>query len=163
MGKPKFLITRIYILTHYIFPGEQFSERGGSAEMDGGGMGNVYEVEHLATFQLSEELNAPSDGMRRLLHMEKNGFGIWSQKMRVRLERNFIVILDFENGVSQTLYFESSRAAAEIKASIKRGTVLPSVSCLKVRIDSIAHNQLINCHEFRNSANFFNCKRLDKG
>ncbi|XP_021962658.1 epidermal growth factor receptor kinase substrate 8-like protein 1 isoform X2 [Folsomia candida] len=68
--------------------------------MDGGGgmMGNVYEVEHLATFQLSEELNAPSDGMRRLLHMEKNGFGIWSQKMRVRLERNFIVILDFENG-----------------------------------------------------------------
>lgn len=73
--------------------GDQFSER----EMDG--VGNVYEVEHLATFQLSEELAAPSDGMRRLLHMEKNGFGIWSQKMRVRLERNFIVILDFENGV----------------------------------------------------------------
>lgn len=64
-------------------------------------MGNIYDVEHLATFQLSEELNVPSDGMRRLLHMEKNGFGIWSQKMRIRLERNFIVILDFENGVRE--------------------------------------------------------------
>lgn len=61
--------------------------------------GNVYEVEHLATFQLSEELATPADGMRRLLHMEKNGFGIWSQKMRVRLDSQFIVIVDFENGV----------------------------------------------------------------
>jgi hypothetical protein len=65
----------------------------------GSGQGNVYEVEHLATFQLSEELNLPSDGMKRLLHMEKNGFGIWSQKMRLRLESRYIVILDFENGV----------------------------------------------------------------
>ena len=62
--------------------------------------GNIYEVEHLATFQLSEELALPADGMRRLLHMEKNGFGIWSQKMRIRLENRYIVILDFENGVS---------------------------------------------------------------
>lgn len=68
--------------------------------MDGRVMGNVYEVEHLATFQLSEELNAPSDGMRRLLHMQTNGLGIWSQKIRVHLEQNFIVILDFQNGVS---------------------------------------------------------------
>jgi len=51
---------------------------------------------------LSDELSVPADGMRRLLHMEKNGFGIWSQKMRVRLETRFIVILDFENGVNES-------------------------------------------------------------
>ncbi|CAG7731428.1 unnamed protein product [Allacma fusca] len=60
--------------------------------------GNVYTVEHLATFGLSEDLAFPADGMRRLLHMEKAGFGIWSQKMRIRLEYRSIVILDYENG-----------------------------------------------------------------
>lgn len=68
--------------------------------MNAHSQGNVYDVEHLATFELSEELALPADGMRRLLHMEKNGFGIWSQKMRIRLENRYIVILDFENGVS---------------------------------------------------------------
>lgn len=78
-----------------------------SSDMEGsivgahGGAGNVYEVEHLATFQLSKDLAFPADGMRRLLHMEKNGFGIWSQKMKIRLEHRDIVILDYENGVSK--------------------------------------------------------------
>ena len=70
---------------------------GGSG---GSPMGNVYTVEHLATFGLSEDLAFPADGMRRLLHMERAGFGIWSQKMRIRLEYRYIVILDYENGVS---------------------------------------------------------------
>lgn len=79
-----------------------------SSDMEGsvvggahGAAGNVYDVEHLATFQLSKDLAFPADGMRRLLHMEKNGFGIWSQKMRIRLEHRDIVILDYENGVSK--------------------------------------------------------------
>jgi len=76
----------------------------GSSGQNGSGQGNVYEVEHLATFQLSEDLNIPADGMKRLLHMEKNGFGIWSQKMRLRLESRYIVILDFENGVSLLIF-----------------------------------------------------------
>ena len=74
----------------------------------GSPMGNVYTVEHLATFGLSEDLAFPADGMRRLLHMEKAGFGIWSQKMRIRLEYRNITILDYENGVSfHSTYFVS--------------------------------------------------------
>jgi epidermal growth factor receptor kinase substrate 8 len=39
----------------------------------------------------------PADGMRRLLHMEKTS-GIWTQKMILRLDREWVTIQDFENG-----------------------------------------------------------------
>ncbi|KAK2725043.1 epidermal growth factor receptor kinase substrate 8-like [Artemia franciscana] len=58
-----------------------------------------YEVEHLATFAVSPQagLVYPSDGMRRLLQMEKTS-GIWTQKLYLRLEANWVVIIDYENG-----------------------------------------------------------------
>lgn len=56
-------------------------------------------VEHLATFAVSQqnEVVYPADGMRRLLQMEKAS-GIWTQKMMLRLDRDWITIADFENG-----------------------------------------------------------------
>ena len=39
----------------------------------------------------------PSDGMRRLLQMEKTS-GIWTQKVTLRLNRVWVTILDYENG-----------------------------------------------------------------
>ena len=56
-------------------------------------------VEHLATFAVSQqnEVVYPADGMRRLLQMEKTS-GIWTQKMMLRLDRDWITIADFENG-----------------------------------------------------------------
>lgn len=58
-----------------------------------------FEVEHLATFTVSQqnEVVYPADGMRRLLQMEKTS-GIWTQKMVLRLDRDWVTILDFENG-----------------------------------------------------------------
>ena len=56
-------------------------------------------MEHLATFTVSQqnEVVYPSDGMRRLLQMEKAS-GIWTQKMVLRLDRAWVTILDYENG-----------------------------------------------------------------
>lgn len=56
-------------------------------------------MEHLATFTVSaqNEVVYPSDGMRRLLQMEKTS-GIWTQKMMLRLDRAWVTILDYENG-----------------------------------------------------------------
>ena len=56
-------------------------------------------VEHLATFTVSpqNEVMYPADGMRRLLQMEKAS-GIWTQKMVLRLDRDWMTIADFENG-----------------------------------------------------------------
>ena len=56
-------------------------------------------VEHLATFAVSQqnEVVYPADGMRRLLQMEKAS-GIWTQKMMLRFDRDWITIADFENG-----------------------------------------------------------------
>lgn len=56
-------------------------------------------VEHLATFTVSQqnEVVYPADGMRRLLQMEKTS-GIWTQKMMLRLDREWVTIMDFENG-----------------------------------------------------------------
>lgn len=64
--------------------------------------GPVYVLEHLATFRVSPEagLVYPSDGMRRLLHMEKTT-GIWTQKMLLRLEKKWVYILSHENGVGE--------------------------------------------------------------
>ena len=61
--------------------------------------GPSFVVEHLATFTVSQqnEVMYPADGMRRLLHMEKTS-GIWTQKMMLRLDREWVTIQDFENG-----------------------------------------------------------------
>lgn len=61
-------------------------------------VGPSYLLEHLATFRVAEdsELQYPADGMRRLLHMEKTS-GIWTQKMQLRLERDWVLILSHEN------------------------------------------------------------------
>jgi len=61
--------------------------------------GPSFVVEHLATFTVSQqnEIVYPADGMRRLLQMEKTS-GIWTQKMLLRLDRDWVTILDFENG-----------------------------------------------------------------
>lgn len=61
-------------------------------------------MEHLATFTVTKETGIvyPADGMRRLLQLEKSN-GIWSQKMQLRLERNWVLIMDNETGVSSLL------------------------------------------------------------
>ncbi|XP_076276966.1 epidermal growth factor receptor kinase substrate 8 [Lasioglossum baleicum] len=57
----------------------------------------TYMMEHLATFTVTKETVYPADGMRRLLQLEKSS-GIWSQKMQLRLERNWVLIMDNETG-----------------------------------------------------------------
>lgn len=59
-------------------------------------------IEHLATFTVSKSTGIvyPADGMRRLLHLEKSN-GIWSQKMQLRLDQSWVLIMDFETGVSE--------------------------------------------------------------
>lgn len=58
-------------------------------------------MEHLATFTVSKETGIvyPADGMRRLLQLEKSN-GIWSQKMQLQLHQNWVLIMDYETGVS---------------------------------------------------------------
>ncbi|RLU23216.1 hypothetical protein DMN91_003419 [Ooceraea biroi] len=60
---------------------------------------STYMMEHLATFTVTKETGIvyPADGMRRLLQLEKSN-GIWSQKMQLRLERNWVLIMDNETG-----------------------------------------------------------------
>lgn len=62
-------------------------------------------MEHLATFTVTKETGIvyPADGMRRLLQLEKSN-GIWSQKMQLRLERNWVLIMDNETGVIFLFY-----------------------------------------------------------
>ncbi|XP_075219159.1 epidermal growth factor receptor kinase substrate 8-like isoform X2 [Lycorma delicatula] len=59
----------------------------------------TYVMEHLATFTVSKETGIvyPADGMRRLLQLEKSN-GIWSQKMQLRLDRSWVLIMDYETG-----------------------------------------------------------------
>lgn len=70
-----------------------------------GAVGNdsepTYLMEHLATFTVTIETGIvyPADGMRRLLQLEKSN-GIWSQKMQLRLERSWVLIMDNETGVN---------------------------------------------------------------
>lgn len=61
----------------------------------------IYLLEHLATFTVNSESGIlyPADGMRRLLQLEKTT-GIWSQKMKLCLDRQWILIMDYETGVS---------------------------------------------------------------
>lgn len=60
----------------------------------------IYLLEHLATFTVNKESGIlyPADGMRRLLQLEKTT-GIWSQKMQLCLDRQWILIMDYETGV----------------------------------------------------------------
>lgn len=68
----------------------------------------TYMMEHLATFTVTKETGIvyPADGMRRLLQLEKSN-GIWSQKMQLRLERNWVLIMDNETGVIFTSFLHS--------------------------------------------------------
>lgn len=61
--------------------------------------GPSYLVEHLATFRVGSayEVESPKDGLRKLFQMEKTK-GIWTQKMSIRLESRWMVIIDCENG-----------------------------------------------------------------
>lgn len=56
-------------------------------------------LEHLATFTVNKEsgIVLPADGIRRLLQLEKTT-GIWSQKMQLCLDREWILIVDYETG-----------------------------------------------------------------
>ena len=60
----------------------------------------IYLLEHLATFTVNKESGIvyPADGMRRLLQLEKTT-GIWSQKMQLCLDRQWVLIMDYETGV----------------------------------------------------------------
>lgn len=63
----------------------------------------TYLLEHLATFTVNKESGIvyPADGMRRLLQLEKTT-GIWSQKMQLCLDYQWVLIMDYETGVSDT-------------------------------------------------------------
>lgn len=71
----------------------------------------IYLLEHLATFTVNGESGIlyPADGMRRLLQLEKST-GIWSQKMKLCLDRQWILIMDYETGVNIEQYFFYSLA-----------------------------------------------------
>lgn len=60
----------------------------------------IYLLEHLATFTVNKEsgIMYPADGMRKLLQLEKTT-GIWSQKMQLCLDRQWVLIMDYETGV----------------------------------------------------------------
>lgn len=60
----------------------------------------IYLLEHLATFTVNKESGIvyPADGMRRLLQLEKTT-GIWSQKMQLCLDKQWVLIMDYETGV----------------------------------------------------------------
>lgn len=61
----------------------------------------IHIIEHLATFTVTKETGIiyPADGMRRLLQLEKTN-GIWSQKMQLCLDNSWVLIMDYETGVS---------------------------------------------------------------
>ena len=61
---------------------------------------HAYLLEHLATFTVNKEsgIMYPADGMRKLLQLEKTQ-GIWSQKMQLCLDRQWVLIMDYETGV----------------------------------------------------------------
>ncbi|XP_041983376.1 epidermal growth factor receptor kinase substrate 8-like isoform X2 [Aricia agestis] len=61
------------------------------------GLRRSYALEHLATFTVTRETGIvyPADGMRRLLQLEKTN-GIWSQKMQLCLEDQWVLVMDYE-------------------------------------------------------------------
>lgn len=75
----------------------------------------TYLMEHLATFTVTKETGIvyPADGMRRLLQLEKSN-GIWSQKMQLRLDRNWVLIIDYETKVSNKILYPNCLKAMVI-------------------------------------------------
>lgn len=69
----------------------------------------VYLLEHLATFTVNKESGIiyPADGMRKLLQLEKTT-GIWSQKMQLCLDRQWVLIMDYESQVWLRLLINTS-------------------------------------------------------
>lgn len=80
-------------------------DRDLNQDRDDGNNKPTYLMEHLATFTVTKETGIiyPADGMRRLLQLEKTN-GIWSQKMQLRLDKSWVLIMDYETGVSITTY-----------------------------------------------------------
>lgn len=82
---------------------DERDSRSGGDERPGSDLGEkpTYMLEHLATFTVNKESGIvyPADGMRRLLLLEKTT-GIWSQKMQLCLDRQWVLIMDYESGVS---------------------------------------------------------------
>ncbi|XP_034936207.1 epidermal growth factor receptor kinase substrate 8-like protein 2 isoform X2 [Chelonus insularis] len=83
----------------YTKDGNPSGPSNSSSGRTGGNEPPTYMMEHLATFTVTKETGIvyPADGMRRLLQLEKSN-GIWSQKMQLRLERNWVLIMDNETG-----------------------------------------------------------------
>lgn len=82
---------------------DERDSRSGGDDRPGSDLGDkpTYLLEHLATFTVNKEsgIVSPADGMRRLLMLEKTT-GIWSQKMQLCLDRQWVLIMDYESGVS---------------------------------------------------------------
>ena len=66
----------------------------------------IYLLEHLATFTVNKESGILScaDGMRKLLQLEKTT-GIWSQKMQLSFDKQWVLIMDYETGVRKTFLY----------------------------------------------------------
>lgn len=88
------------------YSGDERESRSGDDRPDSDlGDKPIYVVEHLATFTVNKEtgISFPADGMRKLLQLEKTT-GIWSQKMQLCLDRQWVMIIDYETGVCE--YFD---------------------------------------------------------
>ena len=97
-----------YTSSNGAYSGDERGESPHDMDVEGGvgGMDElhdkpVYLLEHLATFTVNKESGIvyPADGMRKLLQLEKTT-GIWSQKMQLCLDRQWVLIMDYETGVS---------------------------------------------------------------
>lgn len=60
-----------------------------------------YPLEHLATFKISKEsgILRPSDGMKKLVKLGDTS-GIWPHKMLISFDPEWVLIMDYETGVS---------------------------------------------------------------
>ncbi|XP_059608511.1 epidermal growth factor receptor kinase substrate 8-like isoform X2 [Phlebotomus argentipes] len=89
-------------MAHYSnggYSGDEHDSRSDSRPGSDLGDKPTYLLEHLATFTVHQESGIvyPADGMRRLLQLEKTT-GIWSQKMQLCLDKQWILIMDYESG-----------------------------------------------------------------
>lgn len=84
------------------YSGDERESRSGGDDRPDSDLGDkpIHLMEHLATFTVTKEsgIVSPADGMRKLLALEKTT-GIWSQKMQVCLDGQWIIIMDYETGV----------------------------------------------------------------
>ncbi|XP_055337923.1 epidermal growth factor receptor kinase substrate 8-like [Paramacrobiotus metropolitanus] len=157
-------------------PAHSASSAGYYSGQSGSEDGALYTVDHLATFTVGEsyELVHPQDGLRRLRQMEKSS-GIWTQRMYLRVEHNWLVIIDYENGdtverfpmelVSQPSHF-LSQDPKELYNNILLFTVKPDprskfnagisemhlFHCLKTSAQTIADSITLLCRTGLNGA-----------